>query len=51
LAGYATRYPDREVVLVERAPHVAALWRWLISVSVDEVMGLTYVSVGLLKAL
>jgi hypothetical protein len=39
-AGYATRYPDREVVLVERAPHVAALWRWLISVSVDGVMGL-----------
>lgn len=39
-AGYATRYPDREVVLVERAPHIAALWRWLISASVDEVMGL-----------
>jgi hypothetical protein len=39
-AGYATRYPDREVVLVERAPHIAALWRWLISVSVDEVMAL-----------
>jgi hypothetical protein len=39
-AGYATRYPDREVVLVERAPHIAALWRWLISVSVDEVLAL-----------
>jgi hypothetical protein len=36
-AGYATGYPDREVVLVERAPHIAALWRWLISASVDEV--------------
>lgn len=39
-AGYATRYPDREVVLVERAPHIAALWRWLISASSDEIMAL-----------
>jgi len=39
-AGYATRYPDREVILVERAPLIAALWRWLTKVSVDEVMGL-----------
>ena len=39
-AGYATRYSDREVVLVERDPCVASLWRWLIGVSVDEVMGL-----------
>jgi hypothetical protein len=39
-AGYATRYPDRDVVLIERAPHIAALWRWLIGVSVDEVMAL-----------
>lgn len=39
-AGYATRYPEREVVLVEKAPHIAMLWRWLIGVSVDEVMSL-----------
>lgn len=39
-AGYATRYPDREVVLVERFPLLAAMWRWLIRVSVDEVMSL-----------
>lgn len=39
-AGYATRYPDRAVVLVERFPLVAALWRWLVRVSVDEVMAL-----------
>lgn len=39
-AGYALRYPEREVVLVEKAPHIAALWRWLINVSVDEVLGL-----------
>lgn len=39
-AGYATRYPSRQIILVERAPEVAALWRWLIGVSVDEVMAL-----------
>lgn len=39
-AGYATRFPDREVILVERAPLIAGLWKWLISVSVDEVMAL-----------
>lgn len=39
-AGYATRYPDREVILVEKAPHIVALWRWLIGVSVDEIMSL-----------
>jgi hypothetical protein len=39
-AGYATRYADREVILVEREPVVASIWRWLVSVSVDEVMGL-----------
>lgn len=39
-AGYATRYPAKEVVLVERVPALAALWRWLIRVSVDEVMAL-----------
>jgi hypothetical protein len=39
-AGYATRYPERNVILVERAPELAALWRWLIGVSVDEVMSL-----------
>lgn len=39
-AGYATRWPDRDVILVERSPEIAALWRWLIRVSVDEVMAL-----------
>lgn len=39
-AGYSTRYADREVILVEREPVVASIWRWLIGVSVDEVMAL-----------
>lgn len=45
-AGYATRYPDRNVVLVEREPHVAAIWRWLISVSEDEILSLPLVPEG-----
>jgi hypothetical protein len=39
-AGYSTRYHDREVILVERVDFMAELWRWLISVSADEVMSL-----------
>lgn len=39
-AGFSTRYFDREIVLVEKAPHVARLWKWLTRVSVDEVLSL-----------
>lgn len=39
-AGYATRYPDRLVLLVERDPVVAALWRYLIRVPSREIMAL-----------
>jgi len=36
-AGYATRYYSRPVILVERDPVIAALWRWLISVKASDV--------------
>lgn len=36
-AGYATRYADRKVVLVEKDPLIAALWRYLIRVSPEEI--------------
>lgn len=39
-AGYATRYHEREVILVEKNPLLAEMWRWLIGVSADEVMSL-----------
>lgn len=39
-AGYATRYADRKVVLVERDPIVAGLWRYLIGASCAEIMRL-----------
>lgn len=36
-AGYATRHADRKVILIERDPEIASLWRWLVRVSPDEV--------------
>lgn len=39
-AGYATRYADRRVVLVEADPIVAELWRWLIHTPEAEVLAL-----------
>lgn len=36
-AGYSLRYPDREVILVERYHVIAEIWRWLISATPDEV--------------
>lgn len=39
-AGYSLRYPDREVVLVEKYSVIAELWRWLIAATSDEVMSI-----------
>lgn len=39
-AGYATRYHDRKIVLVEADPLVAGLWRWLINASEGEIRAL-----------
>jgi hypothetical protein len=36
-AGYSLRYPDRQVVLVEKYPVIAEIWRWLIAATPDEV--------------
>lgn len=45
-AGYAMRHHERDVVLVERDPQIAALWRWLVAVDADEVRSLPDVDVG-----
>ena len=39
-AGYALRYPDRNVVLVERDPVIAATWRYLLQVTPAEILAL-----------
>lgn len=39
-AGYSLRYPDREIILVEKYHVIAEIWRWLIKVSADEVLAI-----------
>lgn len=39
-AGYATRYHRRKVILVEKDPRLAALWRYLIGASAREILRL-----------
>lgn len=39
-AGYACRHYKRRVILVEKDPRIAALWRWLIAVRPEEVMAI-----------
>lgn len=36
-AGYATRYPHKKVILVEKYPVIAEIWRYLISVTEQEI--------------
>lgn len=45
-AGYALRYPDRKVTLVERDPAIAATWRYLLAVSPIEVLELPNIEAG-----
>jgi hypothetical protein len=45
-AGYSMRYADRNVVLVEKDPLIAATWRYLLQVSPAEVLALPDVRVG-----
>ncbi len=39
-AGYATRYHSRRVILVEKDPNVAGMWRWLLGASAGDIMAL-----------
>jgi hypothetical protein len=36
-AGYSLRYPDHDVILVEKYHVIAEIWRWLIAAQPDEV--------------
>lgn len=36
-AGYSLRYPDRDVILVEKYHVIAEIWRWLITATPNEV--------------
>jgi hypothetical protein len=35
-AGYSLRYADRDVILVEKEPRLAAMWKWLTTTTKDE---------------
>lgn len=39
-AGYATRYSDRKIVLVERDPIIAGLWKYLTRVRPEEILSI-----------
>lgn len=43
-AAYSTAYPDRDVVLVDKYPVVARLWKYLIRVPVKRVLALPLVA-------
>jgi hypothetical protein len=45
-AGYGLRYPDRDVILIERDPVVAALWRYLIGATSAEILALPDIEEG-----
>jgi hypothetical protein len=45
-AGYSTRYPDRNVILVDRDPVITGVWRYLIQVSEREILSLPDVHAG-----
>lgn len=43
-AGYAVRYSSRNVILVEKDPVIAALWRYLIGVSAVDIRNLPLIA-------
>lgn len=45
-AGYSLRYPDRKVILIDKDPLIAGIWRWLISASAEEVRALPRIPVS-----
>lgn len=45
-AGYATRFPDRDVILIDENPIIANLWKWLIRVSPSDIRKLPLLKEG-----
>lgn len=37
-AGYSLRYPDHDVLLIEKYPTICEIWRYLIAVSAEEIL-------------
>lgn len=45
-AGFATRYADHDVLLIDRDPNVVETWRWLIQATRSDVLALPLLSPG-----
>ena len=45
-AGYSCRYPDRRVVLVDRSPIIAGIWRYLIATPAAEILAIPDIPEG-----
>lgn len=45
-AQYACLYPDRDVILIDRSPIIAGIWRYLIDASPSDIMALPIPAVG-----
>jgi hypothetical protein len=45
-AGYASRYPDRDVILCDTNPRIVAIWQYLIGVSSAEIRALPDIDAG-----
>lgn len=39
-AGYALNYPSRQVILIEKNPVIAGIWKYLINTNSEEILGL-----------
>ena len=39
-AGYSCRYPDRNVILIDKSPIIAGIWDYLIHVSPEEILSI-----------
>jgi hypothetical protein len=45
-AGYASHYPERDVILCDTNPRIVAIWQYLIGVSSDEIRALPDITAG-----
>jgi hypothetical protein len=45
-AGYACRYPESDVYLIDKSEKICAVWRYLIEVSPSEILGLPNIKRG-----
>tara|TARA_R110002126_G_scaffold28535_4_gene95106 strand:+ start:882 stop:1640 length:759 start_codon:yes stop_codon:yes gene_type:complete len=45
-AGYSCRYPDRKVILIDKSPIIAGIWRYLIATPAAEILALPDIPEG-----